>query len=91
MRYKLKVIQEFLLKLFCIFSKIDKNDLVDENYMNNILKELYQTNFFKNISVKLDNKILIITVDENPIIENISYEGVKAQKIRDRNIKKFKT
>ena len=39
--------------------------------LNNILKDLYETDFFKDISVNLNNQILSINVQENPIIENI--------------------
>ena len=43
--------------------------------LNRILKKLYNTNFFETVSIKLSNEILIIKVMENPIVQNISYEG----------------
>ena len=66
-----------------IFSKIEKNDFVDENILNDILIRLYDTNFFSNVSVKIENSKLIIDIIENPIIQNIYYEGIKTQKIKN--------
>ena len=57
------------------------NDDLSENDLNEILKKLYNTNFFDLVSVKIKNKILIIKVKENPIIQNINYEGIKSSKI----------
>ena len=64
-----------------LFSNISENEILDKNGLNLILKNLYETNFFKDVSVSFDNNILIIKVIENPIIENINYEGIKSQKI----------
>ena len=66
-----------------IFSKIDNNEKFNENSLNSILKNLYQTNFFSNVIVKFDKDTLFISVTENPIIQDISYEGVKSNKILD--------
>ena len=48
------------------------------------MKLLYETNFFRDIKVSLDNKNLIITVDENPIIENITFNGIKSNTLRGK-------
>src|SRR6056300_160595 len=64
-----------------LFISVDVNDEINEIKLNDILKELYDTNFFKNISVNFDNQILSINVIENPIIENISYNGIKSKKM----------
>ena len=63
-----------------LFSDVSINDDLDKDNLNNILKNLYETNFFKNVSIELNNNILLINVIENPIIENIKYEGVKSTK-----------
>ena len=64
-----------------LFISSDINDEINDIKLNNILKDLYKTNFFKDISVKFDNKVLSINVQENPIIESISYKGVKSSRI----------
>ena len=64
-----------------MFSGVSISDNVTEVDLNNILKRLYNTNFFDLVSVKVLNETLIIKVKENPIIQNISYEGVKSSKI----------
>ena len=64
-----------------LFSNITLDQQIDENVLNNVLKSLYETNFFKNVNVKIDENILLINVEENPIIENINYKGIKAKKI----------
>ena len=66
-----------------MFSGVSINDNLSENDLNEILKKLYDTNFFDLVSVKISNKILSIKVKENPIIQNINYEGVKSSKILD--------
>jgi outer membrane protein insertion porin family len=64
-----------------LFISSDINDEINDIKLNNILKDLYKTNFFKDISVKFDNKVLSINVQENPIIESISFKGVKSSRI----------
>ena len=39
--------------------------------LNNIVKKLYESEFFEDISLNLINNILTINLIENPIIENI--------------------
>ena len=55
--------------------------------LNTILKNLYETNFFKDISLKVDKNILIIDVIENPLIQTININGIKSKKIKDAILK----
>ena len=73
-----------------MFSKINIGDDLSENDLNDILKNLYNTNFFKNVSVSINKKILKIIIEENPIIENISYNGVKSNTLKDEITKDLK-
>ncbi len=71
-----------------MFSDYSKNSNINSDEdLNLILKNIYESNFFKNVSVDFSNNILIINVEELPIIENIYYEGIKAQKIREKLFK----
>ena len=66
-----------------MFSNVNLNDEFSQYQTNDVLKDLYDTNFFENISVKFDNSILIINVKEAPIIESISISGIKAKKLKN--------
>jgi len=66
-----------------IFSQVSINDNLNVKDLDVILKRIYSTDFFKDVKIKFDNNILYINVKENPIIQNISFEGIKAQKIID--------
>ena len=64
-----------------MFSGVSIKDNLSEADLNYILKELYNTDFFEFVSVKVQNNILIINVKENPIIQNLSYEGIKSSQL----------
>ena len=64
-----------------MFTGVSINDDLSENDLNQILKNLYDSNFFENVSVKIENNILTINVKENPIIQNLNYEGIKSDKL----------
>jgi len=64
-----------------LFISVDVNDEINDAKLNKILKDLYDTDYFKDISVTFDNQILTINIQENPIIENISYNGIKSNRI----------
>ena len=66
-----------------LFSQVSIDDNLNKNDLNKILKNLYETNFFDDVTVKLENDLLLINVLESPIIENIEYKGIKANKILD--------
>ena len=66
-----------------LFIKVDLEDEINEVKLNEILKDLYQTDFFKDINVNFKDQILSIQVQENPIIENIVFEGIKSNRILD--------
>ena len=63
-----------------VFSEISDGKSLDENSINEILKKLYKSGFFKDVSVKVDNNTLIINVLENPIIQTVFIEGIKRKK-----------
>ena len=66
-----------------MFSDINKKNFIIENDINNILKKLYDTNFFEDVSVSFENNVLKITVKELPIIQEVKLTGIKAKKFRD--------
>ena len=66
-----------------MFSQIDIDQDLDNQDLNILLKNLYETNYFENVSVKLSNNLLEIEVIENPIIQDINYEGIKSNRIKN--------
>ena len=66
-----------------LFGEIDLNEDFSEHTLNKILKNLYNTNFFEDIKIDISNNILNVFVVENPIIQNVKIEGIKAKKLKD--------
>ncbi len=66
-----------------IFSEIQDNKVLDENSINEILKKLYKSGFFKDVTIKIKNKNLIIDVLENPIIQTVFIDGIKRKKTEE--------
>ena len=60
-----------------LFGDIKKNSDLDNDNLNEILKKLYDTSFFKNISISIKNNILYIDVIENPLIQSVIFNGIK--------------
>ena len=66
-----------------MFADVDLNQNIDDVKLNEIIKSLYDTNFFKNVSVEIKSNILRLNVIELPIIEKVNIKGIKANKIND--------
>ena len=66
-----------------MFSEIELNDDVSVNKINETLKKLYETNYFKDVNIKFEDKTIIIKVIENPLIEDVIINGVKAKKFKN--------
>ena len=66
-----------------VFSEVDNDQSLDENLINDILKRLYNSNFFKDVSIKIENNNLIINVIENPIIQTVFIEGIKRKQTEE--------
>ena len=66
-----------------VFGEIEFNVDYKTDDLNNILKKMYDSNFFENVKLNLNNSILEITVNENPIIEDIQINGVQSEKLSE--------
>ena len=66
-------------KTIQMFANIELKDEISNNKINQILKDLYETNFFENVKVQFENNTLTIEVNEYPIILNINYNGIKSK------------
>ena len=71
------------LETILVFSNIEIGKNYNLNELDQIIKDLYNTNFFSNVSLKLDNGILTIDVVENKIIQNLEIEGIKKKELVD--------
>ncbi len=65
-----------------VFSKVSVNDQINKNKINEILKDLYETNYFISINISFENNILNIDVLESPIIYNLKFSGLKSKSIQ---------
>ncbi len=73
-----------------IFSSISKDDKITTDVINNVLKNLYETNYFENVEVSIKDQKLIISVNENPIIENINFNGIKSKTLKKNVLRDVK-
>jgi len=55
----------------------------DKSDLDKVLKNLYDSNFFSDIKIFVENNTLNILIKENKIIQTIQIEGIKANKIKD--------
>jgi len=67
-----------------IFGDIVIGQNFEPSDANLLIKKLYETTFFSDISVNFKNNILIIVVKENPIINTIEFSGEKAKKYKEK-------
>jgi len=65
-----------------IFSKINIDDDLTINDLNNIINNLYETDFFKDVSVNFVNNILNIDVIENNLVQSVEINGVENKKLK---------
>jgi outer membrane protein insertion porin family len=63
-----------------MFADVNTGKNIIDTNLNEILKSLYNTNFFKDVSVEIIQDTLRIKVVEAPIINKIEIKGVKAKK-----------
>ena len=82
---KVKVInnERITLETILVFSNIDIGKDYSTSDLDQIIKDLYDTNFFSNISVKIDNGLLTIDVTENKIIQELNITGIKKTELVD--------
>ena len=66
-----------------VFTKIEESKNYSDKDLNEALKNLYNTNFFKKIDLKINNNVLYIDVVENPIIESLVINGIKKSSIEE--------
>ena len=64
-----------------MFSNISENQNITDADINSVLKNLYETNFFKDVKVQLTEGVLKVNVIENPIIYNIKFNGLKSKSL----------
>ncbi len=67
--------------------KEGKSDYTKQD-LDNILKNIYETNFFKNVSVEIKNQILVINLEEYPVINQLVFLGEQSNRIKEQ-IKEF--
>ena len=72
-----RITQETIL----VFSNIEIGKNYSPNDLNEIIKDLYKTNFFSNVSLNLIDGILTIDVKENKVIQEIKINGIKKKEL----------
>ena len=67
-----------------MFSDLNIGDNANNDTLNEALKNLYYTDYFKEISIALDKGLLKIKVEENPIIQSVLINGIKSTRINEK-------
>ena len=66
-----------------MFSDLEVGDEINDDILNNSLKNIYLTNYFKSVSASNKNGIVEFNVEENPIIQSILINGIDKNYIID--------
>ena len=75
--------QRISLETIQVYGEIEKGKDYSQEEINQIIKKLYDTKFFSNISVNFSQGVLNIKVTENPIINSILIEGEPTKKYKE--------
>ena len=67
-----------------VFGDIAVGKDYESSDVNILIKKLYDTTLFSNISVNIKNNVLTIVVKENPMINSVKIEGEKAKKFKEK-------
>ena len=67
-----------------MFSNLNVGDNANNDTLNEALKNLYYTDYFKEISISYDKGLLNIKVEENPIIQSVLINGIKSTRINEK-------
>ena len=70
-----------------VYGEIEINKNYSDDDLNTVIKRLYDTRFFSDISTSFSNGVLKINVKENPIIDSIIIEGEQAEKYKKAILK----
>jgi len=76
--------QRISLETIMIFGDIIQGKNYEKEDISLLIKKLYETSFFSNISVELINNKLTIVVEENAIVNSIIFKGEKAEKYKEK-------
>ena len=71
-----------------IYGDIDISEDISETKLDNILKNLYSTNFFKDVKVSIKDNNLFIDLKEYPFVNQLIIVGEKSNNLKDQ-IKKI--
>ncbi len=66
-----------------VIGQINFGDDYRDNELNDLTRRLYNSKFFKDISISVNNNILKINLVENPIIEDIQIQGIKKTSLKE--------
>ncbi len=69
------------------FGGIELGKDYNQQQLNNILLDLYETNFFSDIKFDIQGDVLVVEVEERKIIQQIILNGVKAEKTKKSILK----
>ena len=72
------------------FGNIKLGKDYSESEVNQILVDLYNTNFFSDIKIQIENNILIINVTERKIIQTVLIDGIKSKENTEKILKQLK-
>ena len=64
-----------------IFSNLKLGEKITTDKLNKALKELYYTDYFKDVSIEHKDGIVDIKVIENPIIQSVEINGIDSNRI----------
>ena len=67
-----------------VLGAIEFNKEYTSENINQILKNLYSTDFFEDIKIEVKDKTLSIKVKENPIIQNVIITGIKKEEFKNK-------
>ena len=70
-----------------MFSNLEIGENISDTTLNKALKDLYFTDYFKNVDISFSKGTININVDENPIVQAVKITGIKSNNIYE-NIKK---
>jgi len=74
-----------------IYGNIKDNTDYTESKLNEIIQDLYSTDFFSDVVVKIENSVLKINVKEYPFVNQLVLVGEKTKKFKEQIIKLIKT